>query len=238
MSGRRGTAKRLPWDGKAFAALEEQDQIRLRDCVLRATIIEQIDPSDHSSMFHIFERLNTGGTSLRPQEIRNCIFHGTLNDSLIQWNLNTDWRKILGARKVDKRMRDVELLARFLALTYDRTNYKKPMNDFISRFMDKNRNPRQKQLKELGDTFSTAVARVVEGLGNRPFNIKAGLNAAVMDSVMVAFAQHPNVSTKGLEAKFQTLLKNDAYQSYTSQSTTDTDSVKHRIKLAAKTLFG
>src|SRR5205823_3167538 len=95
---------RSQWDGKSYERLDEADQIRLRDAVLRATIIEQIDPSDHSSMFHIFERLNTGGTSLRPQEIRNCIYHGALNDALLIWNTNADWRKLLGTRKIDRRM--------------------------------------------------------------------------------------------------------------------------------------
>src|SRR5215211_5612275 len=27
-----------------------------------------------SSIFHIFERLNTGGTPFKPQEIRNCVY--------------------------------------------------------------------------------------------------------------------------------------------------------------------
>jgi len=129
------------------------------------------------------------------------------------------------------------LLLRFVALTYDRPNYKKPMNDFVSRFMEKNRNPRESVLREFGEVFESASKRVVETLGAHPFHIKAGLNAAVMDSVMVAYAEHDNEQPKNIERKYQALLNNVSYQEYTSQSTTDTDSVKHRIKLAKKVLF-
>jgi uncharacterized protein with ParB-like and HNH nuclease domain len=228
---------RSHWDGKAYKTLDESDQIRLRDAVLRATIIEQIDPKDHSSMFHIFERLNTGGTSLRPQEIRNCIYHGSLNSAAIEWNSQGSWRRILGSKKIDKRMRDVELTVRFLALTFDRDNYTKPMNDFLSRFMDKNRNPSTKELEKYKDVFSTTCGRVVEALGDRPFHVKAGLNAAVMDSVMVAFARHPKSNPKNIQKRYRDLVENESYQLYTSKSTTDTDQVKQRIGLATEKLF-
>ncbi|MBI3811806.1 MAG: DUF262 domain-containing protein [Nitrospirae bacterium] len=87
---------RTTWNGKSYEKLEESDQIKLRDSVLRAIIIEQIDPADHSSMFHIFERLNTGGMSLRPQEVRNCIHQGPLNDLLNKLNQYKPWREIVG----------------------------------------------------------------------------------------------------------------------------------------------
>lgn len=227
---------RPTWDGKTYSKLEETDQIRLRDSVLRATIIEQIDPADHSSMFHIFERLNTGGVSLRPQEIRNCIHQGPFNDLLKTLNQHDVWRDIVGSEKPDKRMRDIELILRFFALRYEHPNYRKPMKDFISDFMARNKDAPKLNLDEFNRVFVSTVKNVRESLGRRPFHIKAGLNAAVFDSVMVAFGSTKVEVPGNIKNRFKDLLNNDAYQSYISAATTDVDTVKGRIALASKML--
>src|SRR6266487_1984121 len=68
--------------------------IRLRNSVLRAFIIRQLNPADDTSVFHIFERLNTGGTLLHNQEVRNAICTGRFNDLLHELNLLPTWRRI------------------------------------------------------------------------------------------------------------------------------------------------
>jgi hypothetical protein len=228
---------RPTWDGKTYAKLADADQIRLRDSVLRATIIEQVDPADHSSMFHIFERLNTGGVSLRPQEIRNCIHQGSFNDLLKTLNGLDVWRDIVGSEKADKRMRDIELILRFLALLYEHQNYRKPMKDFISDFMARNKEASKSKLEEFKEVFISTVDKVRESLGRRPFHIKAGLNAAVFDSVMVAFGTGKSKNPSDIKSRYKALLENEAYESYISTATTDVDTVKARIALASQKLF-
>jgi len=105
------------WEGKFFSDLAVEDQIRLRDAVLRVMTVEQLDPKDNTSIYHIFQRLNTGGTELTPQEVRNCAYQGPLTDLLLDLNTNTTWREIFGTSKPDPRMRDVELILSFLPLT-------------------------------------------------------------------------------------------------------------------------
>ena len=55
------------WEGRKYENLDEPDRIKFRDAVLRAIIVEQTAPEDNSSKYHIFQRLNTGGTHLNPQ---------------------------------------------------------------------------------------------------------------------------------------------------------------------------
>jgi hypothetical protein len=50
----------------------------------------------------IFERINTSGRTLMPQEIRNCVYTGALNGLLIELNKNSSWRKLLGKQYVDR----------------------------------------------------------------------------------------------------------------------------------------
>jgi len=52
---------RPEWDGLTFDQLAGSEQIRLRDAVLRAIIIEQIDPKDNSSISHIVDYLIVAG---------------------------------------------------------------------------------------------------------------------------------------------------------------------------------
>ena len=85
---------------KQYTQLREEDQRRLKNAVLRSFVVQQLDPDDDTSMYHIFERLNTGGTLLTNQEIRNCIFHGKFAKSIAKLNEESPWRQILGKPKI------------------------------------------------------------------------------------------------------------------------------------------
>ena len=121
------------WNGKSYADLSEVDRIRFRDAVLRTIVIEQADPHDNSSIYHIFERLNTGGTHLNPQEVRNSAANGPFNDLMIELNQLNEWRQIFGRERADERMRDVELIIRFCALKDSSEEYSTPMKAFLER---------------------------------------------------------------------------------------------------------
>ena len=54
------------WDGKTYTELSEDDRLSLDDATLRSIIIRQIQPNDNSSVYQLFERLNTGGTPTQP----------------------------------------------------------------------------------------------------------------------------------------------------------------------------
>ncbi|MCG8349494.1 MAG: DUF262 domain-containing protein, partial [Chloroflexales bacterium] len=66
------------FEGKTYETLSPEDRRRLDNSIIHATVIKQEDPKeeDSSSIYYIFERLNTGGMSLQPQEIRASIFQG------------------------------------------------------------------------------------------------------------------------------------------------------------------
>jgi hypothetical protein len=226
------------WSGKTYNTLNHSDQIRLRDSVLRATIITQIDPEDDSSIYEIFNRLNTGGVSLTPQEIRNCIHHGRFNDLLIKLNELPSWRQIFGRMELDDRMRDVELILRAIALTLDEGNYEKPMKNFLNRFAAKGNRYPDSELARFAETFRAASDKVVKTLGVKPFNIRSGVNAAVCDSVMVAFMRHSGSPQDIWNRYSNKLITNKDYLTDVSAGTTDADNVHKRIRLAEALLFG
>ncbi|TPX00693.1 DUF262 domain-containing protein, partial [Schumannella luteola] len=61
---------------------------------LRATII--LRQSDKNVKFEVFRRLNTGGVTLNPQEIRNSTWPGPLNDLMLDLSEDERFRRLLG----------------------------------------------------------------------------------------------------------------------------------------------
>ncbi len=211
---------------------------RLNDSVLRAFIIKQIHPKDNTSIYHIFERLNTGATLLQGQEIRNCIYHGAFNDLLVQLNTDKNWRNIFGSNSINKRKRDVELILRFFALYYNRNKYSKPMKDFLSNFMYNNKNPSQAKLSEFEKLFSNTVEIIVHKLGAKPFNIVRGLNVAAFDSIFTLTAANLDKLDGNFLNNFNKLKKNAAFLQNISSATTDEKAVKERFNICKTALFG
>jgi uncharacterized protein with ParB-like and HNH nuclease domain len=77
--------------GRSYSTLKGPDRIRLDDSILHATIVRQDEPDDNdSSIYQIFERLNSGGRALKPQEIRACIYYGGFNE-LTSAALGSTW---------------------------------------------------------------------------------------------------------------------------------------------------
>lgn len=226
------TGVKTRWEGKTYIELVDSDKRKFKNTPLRATIFEQTDPKDNSSMFQIFERLNTGGMPLSQQEIRNSLYHGKIIDFLNKLNSNETWRKLLNKAKPDARMRDIEMILRFFALFKFWKNYKPPMKDFINQFMENNKNLDEQKMIFFERIFSETMKIIYTEIGNNAFKIKAGLNVAVFDAITVGIAEVGLKRTRNLKLECDSLKKIEAFQNAVSQSTTNRDQLESRIKLA------
>lgn len=242
----KGLNNKSKFFDKTFDDLDESDKTRFRDSVLRAFVIQQLSPKDDTSIYHVFERLNTGGTFLNNQEVRNCVYFGTFNDTVKkELNVLNSWRQIVGKPEPDKRMVDNELILRFLSLSSNFEIYEKPMKDYISTFLKRHREPSDEFLAATKKLFSETCISIIEILGTKPFHVKRGLNAAVLDCVMSAFAKNLitlEKSTKQekerLKKKYKDLVKKLEKKELIKSATTDVDTINQRFKLADKMLFG
>ena len=77
-----------------------------------------------------------GGPYWRVRKSATGIYHGRFIEFLEEINKLSCWRRILGKTEPDSRQRDIELLVRFFAMR-DRSAYKKPMKDFLSKYTQK-----------------------------------------------------------------------------------------------------
>ena len=227
------------WYRKRFEDFEESDKRQLKNTVLRTVLVKQLDPKqDHTSIYHIFERLNTGGTSLQDQEVRNCVYSGKLNLLLGELNEYPNWRAILGKPKPDARQKDIQLILRYMSLFHNSENYKRPMKDFLSKFMDTNTNPPKEFLQTEENRFKKTCDTIVENLGERPFHPKGALNPSVFDSIFIAFAKHLDSIPKNISERVNSLRDDVKFKDLTSNATTDPPIVLGRMNLAESKLFG
>ena len=224
---------------KTFEDFDDSEKRKLKNQILRAVVIQQLVPKDDdTSIYHIFERLNTGGTILKDQEVRNCVYSGKLNDLLIDLNKYPSWRKILGKPNINSRQKDVQLILRYMALFHNSDNYKKPMKDFLSTFMSKNRNADETFLENERKRFIKTCDVLIDRLGKKPLHPKGALNASFFDSIFVAFAKHCNSIQDDIKHRFEILKNDEIFQVKIGGATTDPEVVQSRLRIAEEKLFG
>jgi hypothetical protein len=122
------------FNGLSYKTLDRHKrQFDLR--TIRNIIVKQVSPADDdSAMFEMFNRLNTGGVNLNPQEIRASLYHSRFFESLFDLNQQNKWRDLLGSPDPDSRMKDMEVILRSLALREGTTGYAGSMTGFVNRF--------------------------------------------------------------------------------------------------------
>jgi hypothetical protein len=229
-----GLDPRSPYANLRYEDLSEPDQRKLRGAVLRAINIRQLSPkTGHTSIYHIFERLNTGGTPLKAQEIRNCVFRGELVTVLKDLNRNPDWRKILGKKTFDKHQKDVELVLRVFALSgRGWKSYEKPMKEFLNRAMVDNRDAKSKKVRDFVPQFEKAVRILARDLGSKPFHVRGPLNSSALDSVMSVVIDGVDRVPMDLDRRYDQLKRDTAFMQATSYGTSDVPVLQTRFERA------
>ncbi|HEY9614195.1 DUF262 domain-containing protein [Allocoleopsis sp.] len=222
------------FEGATYKSLSDADRRQLDNSSLSSTVVEQNhSDADDSSIYHIFERLNTGGTLLKPQEIRAAIYHGELNDLIDSLNDNESWRSIFG--RTDKNKRDQELILRFLALYFGGYSYKDSMKEFLNNYMSKNRHLKIQSADQVKQAFIPTIEVIYECLGSRAFKPKTALNAAIFDAVMVGLARRlEKGSIKNLEQLrfwYQVLLNEKNFIAASTVRTSNEGNVRLRLQL-------
>lgn len=106
---------------------------------IRTITIRQVLPvEDDSSMFEIFSRLNSGGITLKQQEIRMCLYYSSFYETLVsEMNINENWRRFLGKPIPDLHMNEVEVLVRAFALFEMSEHYRSPLRVFLNDYSKK-----------------------------------------------------------------------------------------------------
>jgi len=112
------------WENRDYDNLKDNDRERLNDTLLNITVMRQLRPNDgQSSMYLAFQRINTGGRSLTPQEIRMAVSYGPLSkmvSNLAEDPIFNKWPflRTEADRKNNNYSRIQELIVRFWVLLF------------------------------------------------------------------------------------------------------------------------
>lgn len=223
--------------GKRYKDLDVEDRRRIDDSIIHATVVRQDEPTeDQSSVYVIFERLNTGGVNLQPQEIRVALYHGKFVSILSNLNENPEWRRLVG--KKSKRLKDMEMVLRFFAMYFYSHSYRSPMKDFLNRYMASNRDLKKQDAKELNALFRKTVSTIAANIGSQAFRPVRSVNAAVVDSIMTGVARRlakgPIKQPEKLPLQYEKLLRDKAYRNAVETGTSQEANVTDRLELATE----
>lgn len=122
-------------NGRAFSDLTEDLHFRrevssLENFAIRAVLLRNW--RSEKLLGHIFLRLNMGSKSLSPQELRQALHPGPFLEFADEYSIKSiAIQDILGRTTPDFRMRDVEILIRYLSFRHFLAQYRGDMKEFL-----------------------------------------------------------------------------------------------------------
>lgn len=201
---------------KRFSDLNVDDREYLENATIRSTLIRNW--SDENFLYALFYRLNSGSLPLSPQELRKALIGSNLLNSIDQYlSASKPFHEIFGA-KLDRRMRDSELVLRFIAFDTSLPAYQgdfKAFLDATTRRYESDWKSGELEAQQEFARLDTALGVASKLFGDDAFKKWLGdqyervINRALFDVVVRFFADTSVVSAvPGNEAKIVDALKN------------------------------
>lgn len=226
------------FSGLNYATLGDyKTQLDLRP--IRNIVVKQNAPSDDdSSIYEVFNRLNTGGVNLRPQEIRTSMYHSDFYDMLYRINQNVNWRRILQDDEPDIHMKDIEVMLRGFAMLIDGQNYAPSLVRFLNQFSRRCESHTKEQnalLERIFTTFISACENLPDdsfiNARNKRFNL-ALFEATFAAVCHDAFAERRELTGKIDPAEVAELSIDPQFVNASLEGTTRTANVELRLTRA------
>lgn len=202
--------------------------------------LEQKSHRDY--LFTIFHRLNSGGTRLNNQEIRNCISNGPFNNLLKELAADEIFRKILKLKESSHyRFRYEELILRFFSLGEKYASYTGRLATFLNDYMDENRYLSDDAIQKKRLQFN----RTTNILFNKILNKKHidSISKSVFEGVLIGISKNLDyLETQSNERVISLYKKMREHEDFSTENLIEgvaqKDKVKSRIKTAINIFSG
>jgi len=232
-----------PLNGQNYNTLidEHRGSFNLRP--IRNIIIRQLSPPDEdSSIYEIFNRLNSGGLNLQPQEIRMSLYPSYFYDKLNIMNNMERWRELYG-KSPHPRMKDVENILRIFAFLTDYENYKGSLNKFLNEFSRKMKSAEVAKVDNIYKLFTKFLEKTNNLDMEIFFSKKKSFNVLLFEAVFYASCKNAykgsNLEIKDLtEEKINLIKNNPEFISSTESETGKKHNVEKRFKIAREIMGG
>lgn len=122
-------------NGLLFEDLSKSLQLSFTTRPIRVTVLN--DRSDFNLRYDLFERLNTGGVTLHPQEIRNCVYVGEFNNFVKKCVENENFKSVVKLTKNAEKTGNLEeLVLKFFAYFENRNKFVHGVKEFLNEYME------------------------------------------------------------------------------------------------------
>jgi hypothetical protein len=180
-------------NGRSYSTLPEKIREGIDRRYLSSVVLLKETAKDEAEALRlkqmVFERINSGGERLTPQETRNAIFDGPLNRLCIDlsktgalcrlWGIpEPEDEEIKGEppsearirKKEFREMEDVELVLRFFAYRQKHTLHKgMSLSDYLDSYLRHGNKFSEETLKRLKTLFLETISLVEDTLGEKAF---------------------------------------------------------------------
>jgi len=237
-------------NNKSFSDLKEMSgayQTKIEDKKITLYVLRPSVPME--VVYDLFTRINTGGTQLERQEVRNCIFLGNATNLLKELAESEYFRKAIDNGISPDRMKDREAVLRYLAFRiFDyKEHYKGDMSLFLENIMKLINKMSNKEILELKSDFERVMRLTYDFFGERNFRVpligkttRGRISIAVLESVGYFFSKHSDKflyqHKELIKANFDRLLKNVEYLGAVQKNTNTKTRVETRFNLVQEIL--
>lgn len=192
----------------------------------------------------LFQRLNTGGVELTPQEVRNAVYQGIAIDTLKKMSKSDQFIEATGGRIPTQRKQNDDFISRFMSFYLtDFNKYNPDLDSFININMDKLIELPEKERQQLIDDFNKAmtIATMVFGVDafrkrNKMDDVRKPINKAYFEVISVNFSKLTDQETTNLinnkelfKENLLVIMNSKKYWDSLSSGTGKVDSVKTRF---------
>lgn len=203
---------------KYFLDLDKELRARIEDRDLLLYIMKPTVPM--SIVYDIFNRINSNGTPLTRQEIRNCIYIGPSTKLLSELAQEDLFKKAIDRGISSLRMKDREAILRFFAFVlFDyQKDYTGDLDDFLGKAMRRINRLSAVDLNTLKDRFNRVMEKTFEFFELNNFRIpteggRGRINVALMEAISVFFDRTSdeflNRNKNSIIQKYYEVLLND-----------------------------
>lgn len=228
------------FEGYSFEKLPLKFQLNIKRAVCRVEVIKWNSKID--MRYELFNRLNTGGSPLTDQEIRNCIFRGVssdFNDFLKRIAYNSNFVEIVfPTEKQRSELYLEELILRFASLYGNvqsvKQNISIHMTDFMRDAVKNNNFDYQEK-----ETLIMRVISLLKPLGRDVFRGRRGsfstsLFEAITIGVAMNVSYYESVNSQELHQRIE-ILKNDTdFEKNMGSASNNKVRIVNRINIAER----
>ena len=231
---------------KLYTDLDKDLRARIEDREILLFILKASVPM--SVVYDIFNRINSNGTPLTRQEIRNCIFIGQSTRLLAKLADEPSFKNSVDYGLPSLRMKDREAILRFFSfIVFDyEKDYKGDLDDFLGRTMRKINRYEPSQLLNLQLRFLRVIDKTFDFFEWNNFRLptengRGRVNLALFEVITTYFDKN---SDDFLETNrdaiiinyYNILLKDPSFIDSVKSSTSSEKNVKTRFRMTFKIL--